>query len=70
MPFSTAGFEAPKSPDAIHGEIYSALGVQDVDVATAYAGASPGSKPLMVTPPTYAKVERWPALKSVVTGLM
>jgi hypothetical protein len=70
MPFSTAGFEALKSPDAIHGEIYSALGVQDVDVVTAYAGASPGSKPLMVTPPTYAKVERWPALKLMVTGLM
>jgi hypothetical protein len=65
LPFSVAGFVAPKSPNAIHGELHNALTVQDVDVVTAYVGAEHGSKPLMVTPPTYAKVERWPVLQAM-----
>jgi hypothetical protein len=65
LPFSVAGFVAPKSPNAIHGELHNALATQDIDVVTAYVGAGHGSKPLMVTPPTYAKVERWPILQAM-----
>jgi hypothetical protein len=60
MPFSAAGFAAPENPNAVLGESHRALATQDVDIVTAYASAGPGYKPVMVTPPSYAKPEPWP----------
>jgi hypothetical protein len=71
MPFSAAGFAAPESPHAILGEAHRALATQDVDIVTAYAGTGLGCKPLMVTPPTYAKAEPWPPSTAVAkSGFM